>query len=128
MIDLKDSKWALAIAHWIEGEPKFLEMKLLGADPLPPQARAFIVEALAGRVKRKRGRKPRYPPVSELAGKYLEAIEVNQVFQFALLLEQVKKNDVGTPTERALARCAERFGKTEDQISKIVFPRFKAAN
>lgn len=123
-LDIYDRQWTNAIARWKYGDTTKLEEKMRGPEPVPESARPFLADLIAGKAKKKRGRKISYPPLSVLAPKLMKEYEIRIFFNEALISERAKKNaQIGTPTERAFARCAEKFGMTEDQISKVVFPR-----
>jgi hypothetical protein len=125
LLDLRDQQWTRAIAQWKHGNPSRLEAKMRSGEPVPDGARPFLADVVAGKAKKIRGRKVVHKPLSELD--FFTEYGIREHFKWALVSEQLREDpDPGTPTERALARCAEKFGKSEDQISKIVFPR-KAA-
>lgn len=118
--------WRNAISNWTQGNDRYL-LRLLAEDdrPIPTFARKWIADALAGKVKRKRGRRP--PSLADVAAKLIRDSEVRQYFDIRLLIEQAAEGEIGTPSERALDATAERFGIGADAVSHIVRPR-KARN
>lgn len=124
-IDIHDRQWTNAIDRWKSGDASRLEAKMRGAEPVPEAARAFLADLIAGKAKKKRGRKVASPSIAEATFAFMGEYEIQKHFLLTLASAQINgdRQALGTPTERALARCAEKFGLTEDQVSKIVFPR-----
>lgn len=113
--------WRIAIEAWTSGN-KSQVLALLGDDrPIPAFARVWIADALSGRVKMKRGRKR----VPRAGLKAYRQIQINGHYQRVLLIEQAAPRQYGdgTPSERALAITAERYGMSPDAVSHIVHLR-----
>lgn len=126
-VTLEDPQWARAIAHWKNGNTSQLEKRMRSGAPVPDGARPFLADLIAGKAKKKRGRPVVYPSLLKVAIKSVMDSQIRDAFKLAFWAEQASEDhETETPTERALARCAEKFDKSVDQISKIVFPR-KAA-
>lgn len=125
-----ETRWRWAIATWADGDTASVLGLLAGDAPIPDFARAWLADAVLGKVTRKRGAKPKRPDLAQI---FREA-EIRSEFRLALAaaryLADLDAEDglVGdTPTNRAIASLAPRYGLSEDAVSRIVFPR-KARN
>ena len=119
-----DGLWVASIYRWIDGDPEGVCRMLMQGTEIPSFAREWLARALSGEVKKRRGAKKQYKPLAELIPDLIDP-EVRSYFGVQLLREQFQGRSElgGTPKERAIATCAERFGLTEDQVSHIVYPR-----
>ena len=120
--------WGMAIEDWLEGSPKRVVDLLNGNGEIPRSGRDCLADIAAGKVKKKRGPKSLAGSPNESLNSAYQRYSVGKVY--AACLAQAKaegRQPGGTPTERALAQCADRTGLTVDVISHIVTPR-KAVN
>lgn len=117
-------RWQTAIERWVAGDASSLERALLRDEPIPEFARLWLIEALAGRVKRRRGRK-RAASLAALLDRHLREWDVLEVFDRHIAVETGRSDIGGTPTERALAATAVQCSMSEDAVSHIVFKRRK---
>lgn len=116
--------WWSAINQWTQSNPAALAELLNSQRPIPTDVRKWLAEAMAGKVKKKRG--PRSTIDSkESMRRFFAEWKVRESFPILLTYCQNFQggDGVGTPKERALAMAAAKFGMTEDQISLIVYPR-----
>lgn len=100
-----EKRWGLAIHHWFEGQPDDLEALIAGSDrSLPPMAREFLADLVAGKVTKGKGGRP-----SERSFQQERAI-LEDIFT-AL--------DRGLTTSAAFADVAPRYAATEDAIRGV---------
>ncbi len=123
-------RWRWAIAAWADGDTAQVLRLLASENPIPSFARAWLAEAVLGKMKRKRGRKARPADLARTVR------EVGIRSEFPLVLAAFRfladeDADAGrledTPTNRAIASLALRHGLSEAAVSRIVFQR-KARN
>ncbi len=119
--------WVAAIGRWVEGAPENVGRLLREGGEIPPFARDWLARLAAGQVKKRRGAKKQYPPLSELAPTFMRNFDVREHFAWQMIIEghQDRLALVGTPKERAIAATAEKFGLSEDEVSHVVYPRKK---
>ncbi|MGE3773438.1 MAG: hypothetical protein AB7I32_10965 [Gammaproteobacteria bacterium] len=127
-----DTLWRWAIHEWAQGDDtRVTRLLKQGREPVPGFAREWLADALAGKVKRRRGRRK----TPRRASKIWREHEISSHFQIVLaaerLIDAMTEDGDGlrspTPTERALAAVAQKFNISEDAASHLVFPR-KARN
>lgn len=109
-------------AYLRTGDRKLILELLRSNEPLPDEFRAFVADLLEGKVKRKVGN-PKKRPFQQLYDDVL-ACDIKEDYE-KLLCEYQKevRNKCGTPTERAKAAIAQKYNKSEEIISQIVYPR-----
>lgn len=132
-----ESRWRNAIADWLSGNGSSVDGLLRSASPIPPFARDWLADALAGSIKRRRGPKAggRAAGGSYRAGLAAVILElrINEEYQVersrfeALKWNAAQAGDdsglPGTPSDEAIALVAQRHGLKDDAVSKIVHPR-----
>jgi hypothetical protein len=125
-----ETRWRWAITAWADGDTAGV-LRLLAVDtPIPGFARAWLADAVLGKVKRRRGPKKARPDLARA----VREVEIRANFDLALAAarylaaEDAEAGRVGdTPTTRAIASLARKHGLSEDAVSRIVFHR-KARN
>ena len=119
-----DLAWLRAIEAWELSEPQILVELVAGEGQIPRHARAWLAQLAAGSVRKRPGRRREKLTGAQAVRKALAHWDIEARFWRVLLAEQCgEQQQHGTPKERALARCAEEFGMTEDAVSQIVYPR-----
>lgn len=121
-----ETRWRWAIAAWADGDTTRVLKLLAGDAPVPDFARAWLANAVLGKVKRRRGPKSKPPSLSRLAREIQVRADFHSALAVAHFLAYADAEDgrVGdTPTNRAIASLALKHGLSEDAISRIVFPR-----
>lgn len=117
-----EKQWQTAIDHWLHRRPGPLEGMLKRSDQIPLNVRLWIIDALAGNVKQKRGRSVDYS-IAGAAISLKRELEVREYYALALLAARVRRDGRSTPTEIALANTGEKFHLSSAAISHIVSPR-----
>ncbi len=118
--------WTSAMELWAAGDSRLIDALLDCGAPVPENGRRWLKEALAGRVRRARGRR-RAPSAMGLDG----VLRMDVVLFYGAQLEVLQADCVGqartrgdmAPAELAAQRTAEHFGCTERRISELVHPR-----
>lgn len=130
--ELNATSWRLAIDDWRAGDPSLLDHLLRGDTAIPDFVRVFLVDVLAGKEARPRGRSktPRYRP--DAARALFTNWKVKQDYELSYLLCRAVpgKRGEGTPKERALRAVAEKwkYKFTPSAVSRIVHPRMGRKN
>lgn len=119
--------WRIAIERWIGGKSDHVDELLQGDGPIPKFARGWLVQALAGHVKRKRG--PRAKPVVATLWRdaaVWERYERRRAFHEALRKLAKSEGETpprdGSPSVHAAEECAEAFGISVATVFRIVSP------
>ena len=122
-----ESLWVQSIGRWESGDPEGVRRLLMGNEEIPAFAREWLSRALSGEIKKRQGRKVSHPTIAELNDSLQRKFNVYEFFRRQLIFERMAERTVadGTPKERAIAACSERFGISEDEVSHIVYPRKK---
>lgn len=121
-LPVREQLWRWAIEDWRRGDGATVEGLLLDRGAIPAFARAWLADALAGRVKRKRGPRPRRD-VAHMYGQILTANRVRGAYDRHYQQAVLDGASGGTPTERAIAAVAAELGMPESAVSRWVFPR-----
>lgn len=127
--------WRLAIREWTDDGTAGRMQELLQADgPIPAFARAWLADVVAGNVKRKPGRKRTASrPLSAKAAydQFAKEQAIRDAFRQACEHESQARAQCraqgglpprdGTPSDKALAHCAQRFGMSVGNIKRVVY-------
>lgn len=103
--DEATKRWGLAIHHWFDGEPDDLVSLIADANgTLPPMAREFLADLVAGKVKKGKGGRPseRHPKQER-----------------AILEDIYMAMDRGLARGKAFADVAPRYAVTEDAVRGV---------